>query len=375
MPTKKHSAAKLIAVLNYLVEQPHVNMRDAARQFKCSPVSFYNWSAQSAKDEAADLKEQSQFYFNWMEHTSYWHRHIVLARKLNVLQIDSRLRSAALHNHRELLFNNQTGRPIWQTDPKLAADAQDPVLWEMLHAPRPITDVFKRDEKGALIQAYTERAPNAAILIKAASSLLPEIYGEKSEVNVNVGGVLHVNGEQRAAIPAGQSDFTMLAENPQLVKPATNVLAVADKCESVEEFEQTFGGKRLIEGVLFYNDDGSLQPPLSHIVVVFGSELHRAYAEAGLAVKTQDAAKLIAQGYENDFLKKLAPNAPRPDIEELRRLASLSPKNPNRNSTYKPPADQVPVAARAAPRASNSWEERQDRIGPGVVPPGGIKMV
>ena len=374
MPASKHQVDKLIAILNRLVEHPHAEMRQTARDFKLSPVSLYNWSSISARDEAADLKEKSEFYFEWMAQTSYWHRHVVLARRLSILQIDSRLRDAAVNNHREPLFR-QGGEPVWEVDPQLASDAQDPELWAIMHAPRPITDIFKRDVDGALIQAYMERPPNPAILIKAASSLLPEIYGEKIEHNVTVGGVVHIGPNNVAAIAPGKSDFTMLAETPELVKPPTNILAVAEKCSSIEEFDATYGGKRLIEGQLFYETDGSLQAPLSHIVIVFGSELHRKYSEAGIAVKTVSAEPLIAQGYENNFLKRLAPKAERPDLAELRRLAAI-PVGPNKHPEW--PVSKGPISTSKV-TGKKSWDERLDHTGAGPNPAtlygGGAKVI
>jgi len=104
MPALKHSVDRFVAILNHLVERPHAEMRATARDFKISPVSLYNWSAKSARDEQADLKEKSEFYFEWMGQSSYFHRHLVLCRRISILQIDSRLRSAAVNNHRELLF-------------------------------------------------------------------------------------------------------------------------------------------------------------------------------------------------------------------------------------------------------------------------------
>ena len=60
-----------------------------------------------------------------MDQASYWHRHLILARKLSILRIDERLRDLATNGTKELLFS-QGGEPIWQVDPALAADALDP---------------------------------------------------------------------------------------------------------------------------------------------------------------------------------------------------------------------------------------------------------
>jgi hypothetical protein len=178
-----------------------------------------------------------------MDQASYWHRHLILARKLSILRIDERLRDLAVNGTREYLFR-QGGEPTWQVDPQLAADALDPTRWQMLHGDRPITDIYKRGPDGELLHAYREVPPNPQLLIKAVSALLPEIYGERVQHDVTVGGVVRLGAPAAAAKPIAEADFTALAETPEQVKPPTNVLAVAARPASVEDYEQTYGGKR-----------------------------------------------------------------------------------------------------------------------------------
>ena len=126
-----------------------------------------------------------------------------------------------------------------------------------------------------------------------------------------VGGVVRVGGpkpapKQLAPAPTHQTldaDFTPIDEEQG--EPA-NVLAVAEPPETVEEFEETFGGKRLVEAILFYTEDGTLLPPLADIVIVEGSSVHRKYQEAGIEVEAVPAAQLIEWGFCNDFLLALA---------------------------------------------------------------------
>ena len=116
MPAQKHNPDLLVAILNRLVTHPHCEIKSTAREFKISPVTIFNWRAGSARDEQVDLKEASPFWVMWMDQASYWHRHLVLARKLSILRIDERLRDLAVNGTKEFLFR-QGGEPIWQVDP------------------------------------------------------------------------------------------------------------------------------------------------------------------------------------------------------------------------------------------------------------------
>jgi hypothetical protein len=298
MPAQKHNPDLLVAILNRLVTHPHCEIKATAREFKISPVTIFNWRAGSARDEQANLKEASPFWVMWMDQASYWHRHLILARKLSILRIDERLRDLAINGTKDFLFR-QGGEPIWQVDPQLAADALDPDSWKMLHGDRPISDVYKRGANGELLQAYREAPPNPQLLIKAVSALLPEVYGERVQHDVTVGGVIRLGAPAAAPKPIAEADFTVLAETPEQVKPPTNVLAVAAPPASVADYERQFGGKRLVEGTLFYDSDGKLQPPRPDIVIVDGSELDHAYDEAGIPHRVTSAEYLIAQGYCN----------------------------------------------------------------------------
>ena len=313
MPIKNSSqrAEQMIKALNYLVTNPHTVA--AAGAVGVSRITLWNWSAKSSRDEAAGLEDESEFYFEWMEQRSWYHRHQVLARKLAIMNLDAKLLDAAVNNHHEKLFR-QGGEPVWVVDPKLAADAQDPLVWEIMHAPRPITDIFKRGPDNELIQATIEKPSNPQLLIKAVSSHLPEIYGEKVQHTVQVGGVLRLSAP---AQQQQQNDFARLTSMSDEAALATNVLAASERAASVEQFDATFGGKRLIEAVLFFEGE-TLLPPLAHVIIVFGSSIHREYAKHGIAVKTVDATELIAQGYRNNFLFNLVPNAKRPDYDAIK---------------------------------------------------------
>jgi hypothetical protein len=118
----------------------------------------------------------------------------------------------------------------------------------------------------------------------------------------------------------------VLTESPEQVLPPKTVLAVAAPCKDVAAYEATFGGKRLVEAELFYNEDGTLQPPRSEIVIVEASEIDKAYSEANIPHHVTSPASLIAQGYVNPFLKKLVPESELDPLEQsLQRLAAINP--------------------------------------------------
>jgi hypothetical protein len=380
MPAQKHNPDLLVAILNRLVTHPHCEIKATAREFKISPVTIFNWRAASARDEQADLKDASPFWVLWMDQASYWHRHLILARKLSILRIDERLRDLAVNGTKEFLFR-QGGEPIWQVDAQLAADALDAKTWQERHGDRPITDVYRRGPDGELLQAYREVAPNPQLLIKAVSALLPEIYGERVQHDVTVGGVLRLGAPAAAPKPIAEADFTVLAETPDEIKPPSNVLAVAACPASVADYERQFGGKRLVEATLFYDADGRLQPPQPDIVIVDDSELNRAYNAAGIPHRTTSAPYLIAQGYCNPFLLKLATPAESDLVCDLNEKLAAGVKPPKASA---PVPVSRPEDARGAPptntgtptvprgRASGRYDA--EGLGRGEVPPGGYKV-
>ena len=124
------------------------------------------------------------------------------------------------------------------------------------------------------------------------------------------------------------ADFTPI-EDEKPLEP-TNILAVAEEPETVEEYERTFGGKRLVEAILFYAEDGTLMAPLPEIVIVEGSSIHRTYQEAGIEVDTVPASQLLAEGYVNDFLLAMA-------TPQERQLAEAKRKEPIKNHAPPPP--------------------------------------
>ena len=120
----------------------------------------------------------------------------------------------------------------------------------------------------------------------------------------------------------------MISEAAEDAPPPTNVLAVADRPASVAAYEQQFGGKRLVEATLFYGADGKLLPPLPEIVIVDGSPIDQAYTDAGIEHRVTSAQSLIAKGYCNPFLLKLATPAESDLVRDLKAKLAAGVKPP-----------------------------------------------
>ena len=345
----------LTAILDAMVLKPFNGLKSAARDLNVAASTAFRWQAESARHEK-EQRTNSEYLIDWMGNKSWYHRHVALARRLSILRLDQRLREDAVMPRREYLFR-QGGEPIWQVDPQLAADALDPATWQRKHGDRDIKDVYKRGANGELLQAYKELPPNPQLLIKAVSALLPEVYGETIKHEVTVGGVLRV-GTTASAVPPRQiedADFTTIGAAAEDAPPPTNVLAVAERPASVAAYEQQFGGKRLVEATLFYDADGKLLPPLPEIVVVEGSPIDQAYTDAGIEHRVTSAQSLIAKGYCNPFLLKLATPAESDLVRHLKAklAAGVKPPGPSAAAPVLRPRHEhgAPSAATGTPTA------------------------
>lgn len=348
----KHTPKMLRAILDAMLK-PYSGLDGVAKKYKVSVQAIFRWQKLSAEDEANEVAD-SPFLIDYLETRSYFHRHMAFVRAVAVARIDHRIIEAATSPHREPLFSAQTGVPFWEVDPQIAADAKSmsDEEWSITYGTadyeRDRSDIYKRDANGALIQATREVPPQPALLIKAAASLLAATYGERVAHTHMIGGVVRIGPttapapKQLAPPPTFQvldADFTPV-EDEKPLEP-TNILMVADEPETVEEYERTFGGKRLVEAILFYAEDKTLLAPLPEIIIVEGSSIHRAYQEAGIEVDAVPASRLLAQGYCNDFLLDMA-------TPHERALAEAKRKEPIQHTPKTqaaPPPDDEPVAA------------------------------
>jgi len=351
-------------ILNRLVLKPR--MKEAARDSGIHPTTLFSWIKRS-------MAGDSKMTLAWLGHTAPFHQHIVAARRLNVVALDHAARDLAINGHSEPRFHD--GKPVYKRDPKIAADALDlsDADWTSKYADRPRTDTFYRNsETGALEQEVVIHPPNPAILVKLLTSLAPEVYGDKSTVEHLHSGAVWVEGgaSQPAALPPPSGDnfnrdFGLTTPREEMKRP-TNVLAVPRPCASSDEFDKRFRKKLLRNVTLFRDAEGNLLPPLPDDVVVAGTLQARAFEDAGMEVKLVRAETLLDDGFENDWLRELAPtwkSKPKPGSS-----------NPVMSKDEAATAAAEKVAKSIPPgRASAHYDS--ENVGRGVPKPGGRSIL
>ena len=349
-------------LLNRLVLKPR--MKEAARNAGIHPTTLFGWIKQSV---AGDPK----MVLTWLGHAAPFHLHVNAARKLNIVALDHAARDLAVNGHVDPRYHD--GKPVWRRDPRIEADALSMSAdeWALMYGEnRPRSDTFMRDEHGALIQDVVVHPPNPAILVKLLTSLAPEIYGEKSTIEHVHSGAVWVEGgasQQAALLPPRGDDFNQdfgLTTPREEMKRPTNTLAVPRPCADSNEFDKRFRRKLLRNVTLFRDTDGKLLPPLPDDVIVAGTVQARAFEDAGIEVQVVRAETLLDEGFENAWLRELAP------------AWKLKPKpvpasNPQRGSG----GTAVEKMAKAIPPGKASARYDSENIGRGTPKPGGYRVV
>jgi hypothetical protein len=304
----------------------------------------------------------------WLGHEAPFHQHVIAARKLNIVALDHAARDLAINGHSEPRYHD--GKPVYKRDPKIEADAlsMGDIEWQAAYGNRPRSDTLLRDANGALVQEEIVHPPNPALLIKLLTSLAPEIYGEKSTVEHHHTGAVWIEGgaSQQAALPAPgnfNQDFGLTTPRDKVKRP-TNTLAVPRPCANSEEFDKRFLRKLLRNVTLFRDTEGKLLPPLPDDVIVAGTVQARAFEDARIEVQVVRAETLLDEGFENDWLRDLAPAwkprpKPKPAIIAKEEAAAQA-------------AEKVAKAIRPG-KASHHHDS--ENIGPGTPWGGGYKKV
>jgi hypothetical protein len=352
-------------VLDQLVLAP--KMKAAARHAGVPPATLFRWIKESMADPNAHK-------FSWLGKVAPFHVHVNAARKLSIIAMDHSARDLAINGFEEPRLHD--GKPVYVHDHQVAADALtlDDFDWELKYANRKRDDTFMRDENGALIQDTIRHPPNPQVLVKLLTSLAPSIYGEKSEVSVTHQGSVWIEGG--GSVPGARPEvsdahnfdeaFALKTPADQVKRP-DNTLALPRPCANSEEFDSRFRRKLLREVILFRDAEGKLLGPLPDDCVVAGTPQQRAFQDAGYEVNVVHPTTLLDEGYENDWLRALAPNykrkPPKPDDRADRTNVDVG--EPGHPQSSAPPQPKPG-------KASARWDS--ENLGAGTPPPGGRRV-
>jgi hypothetical protein len=343
-------------ILNRLVLKPR--LKAAARAAGINPSTLFIKIRQS-------IENPDEHMLTWLDRLDSFANHVSAARRLAIVELDRAALTLGLEGHSTPRFHD--GKPVFVTDMQVAADAlsMDEMSWIGEYGTRSRDDIYARDAQGKLVQEMVTSPPNAQLVSKLLSSLIPA-YSERATVEHHHSGSVWIEGQTaQPQLPSSSRDQfgdafgTAPAAQQQR---QTNLLALPRPCVDVAEFEAKYRDKKLLRVVtLFRDSEGHLLPPLPSDVVVAGSRQHLAFSDAQIAVEAVRAETLLDEGYRNDFLFELAP--------------AWKPKKP------KPPTDaeRAEIAKQAAVEMAKekpyrSMDDRAEGIGSGTARPGGRRV-
>jgi hypothetical protein len=216
-------------VLDSLVHDPNVTL--ACKKVGIQTMTLYRWLKLS-RDGAAEFQN-----LEWSGEVGSFHQFFEYAVRAQINEIEQTAKSHALGFDEVVTFQ---GSVQYKIDPKLVGESDDPDTLEMLWGVR---DKFLRID-GEVQPLTVRRKPSDALVIKMLSSHKPEIYGDKSTVNVNmkVGGVLRLQrpGEMPVKTLEQQNDGSFGLDDTGAVDEVdtTTMLALGRAATSSEEFEE-----------------------------------------------------------------------------------------------------------------------------------------
>lgn len=343
-------------VLNRLVLRPR--LKAAARSAGINPSTLFIKIRQS-------IENPDEHKLTWLDRLDTFANHVSAARRLSIVELDRAALQLGLEGHSQPRFHD--GKPVFVTDMQVAADALtlEDWAWEGTYPGRKRDDIYARDDKGKLIQEMVTSPPNAQLVSKLLSSLIPA-YSERATIEHHHSGSVWIEGQTaQPQLPSSGRDHlgdafgTAPAAQQQR---QNNLLALPRPCVDVAEFNSKYRDKKLLRVVtLFRDSDNKLLPPLPSDVVIAGSRQHLAFSDAQIPVEAVRAETLLDEGYQNPELYELAP--------------AWKPKKP------KPPTDaeRQEIAKQAATEMAKekpyrSMEDRAEGIGRGVPSPGGRRV-
>lgn len=173
----RKSPENLLIVLNSMVDNPKLSV--AARKIGVSTMTIYRWLKMS-RDGAPEFQD-----IEWCGERGSFHQFYEYAQHAQINEIEQTAKHNAL-GFDEVVTHD--GAVQYQIDPKLVG-MSDEMLEDFGYPDR-----YLRNERGEVIPLTVKRKPSDALVIKMLSAHKPELYGERSRVDVNmrVGGVLRL---------------------------------------------------------------------------------------------------------------------------------------------------------------------------------------
>lgn len=241
-----HTYANIIKVLDTLVLNPKMTV--AARAIGVSTMTLYRWLRLS-REGAPEFQQ-----IEWCGEVGSFHQFYEYALRAQINEIEQTAKHNAL-GFDEVVTHD--GAIQYQIDPTLVG--LDDETMKMLG----YTDRYLRID-GAVQPLTVKRKPSDALVIKMLASHKPEIYGERSTVDVNmrVGGVLRLQrpDEMVKTIEHQQAPASLEGADTAEDQSArtSTMLALGRPARSSEEFDRWNANKEFTAApVTFVKADGS----------------------------------------------------------------------------------------------------------------------
>jgi hypothetical protein len=357
MGARKISDDTWVGILNRVVLKPR--LKPAARAVGIDPSTLFLKIKQSIADP-------ENHKLVWLDTLDTFANHLQTARRLSIVELDRAALQLGIEGHAQPRFHD--GKPVFKTDMQVAADALtlDEMDWIAKYGTRSRDDHYARDKDGKLIQEQVVSPPNAQLVAKLLSSLIPA-YREQSTVEHHHTGHVWIEGTQTQAVASPRQDNLLGFDIPaEQQRRPTNLLALLRPCVNSEEFDKKFRKKLLREVVLFRDADNKLMPPLPDDVIVAGTPQHRAFQDAGFEINAVRAETLLDEGFENEWLREIAPAwkpTPKP-----------KPVPPTEAECEEVAVKVQQKIANVTPAGKASARYDSENLGYGKPPPGGRRV-
>jgi hypothetical protein len=206
MSNKKWTKENGVLIVDSLAENP--NLTQAAKLVGGGQKLIFHWMKASSVDEAAGIApENAEHGIQWPdEEWIYFHRAVIQSQKRFLAVAQSQVRSLLASPEsggggHERIVTGADGKPAWLVDPLIASHAMtmNDDEWELSYGQnRKRSDVYARDERGALIPWKVRDPIPSQTLIHLIRSLFPDMFNpsQNTQADVHHSGAVLVLGDQ-----------------------------------------------------------------------------------------------------------------------------------------------------------------------------------